>query len=145
MSAIVIDTNVWISGFLFGGMPEKVLRYCAEASSIRIFRSESLRKEFVRHIYHEKFTERLNKLELDPKRLCRAFLDATVDVEALSLSINDVPLLQDQDDLHVLSLAFAVRADCIITGDKKHLLPLHPFRSIPIITPAQFWKERIHE
>jgi hypothetical protein len=40
---------------------------------------------------------------------------------------------------HLLSfsLALAIKADCIVTGDKD-LLVLHPFREIPILTPADF-------
>ena len=47
---------------------------------------------------------------------------------------------RDPDDDKFLSLALAAGAACIITGDKKHLLPLHPFRGIPILSPADFLK-----
>jgi uncharacterized protein len=40
----------------------------------------------------------------------------------------------------ILELAVASKASCIVTGDKKHLIPLHPFRGIPILTPADFLK-----
>jgi predicted nucleic acid-binding protein len=35
------------------------------------------------------------------------------------------------------ALDIAIKADCIVTGDKD-LLVLHPFREIPILTPADF-------
>jgi len=43
-------------------------------------------------------------------------------------------------DNMILELAVASQASCIVTGDKKHLLTLHPFRGIPIVSPAGFLK-----
>ena len=46
----------------------------------------------------------------------------------------------DPDDDMVLECAFVGGATHIVTGDKKHLLPLGRFKGIPIITPADFLK-----
>jgi PIN domain len=43
---------------------------------------------------------------------------------------------KDPADNMILELAIESNASCIITGDIKHLIPLHPFRGIPILTPA---------
>jgi predicted nucleic acid-binding protein len=40
----------------------------------------------------------------------------------------------------VLECALAGEADYLVTGDKKHLLPLRQFRGIRIISPAEFLK-----
>lgn len=50
-----------------------------------------------------------------------------------------VPVIacRDPKDDKFLTLALSIKADCIITGDKD-LLVLHPFREIPILTPADF-------
>jgi uncharacterized protein len=42
----------------------------------------------------------------------------------------------DPDDEMVLECALAAKADYIVTGDKRHLLPLGVFRGIPIVNPA---------
>jgi predicted nucleic acid-binding protein len=42
----------------------------------------------------------------------------------------------------VLECAIAADADCIVSGDKKHLLPLREFRGIKIITADAFLKLR---
>jgi len=47
----------------------------------------------------------------------------------------------DPKDNMVLELAIASQAACIVTGDKKHLISLHPFRGLPIISPADFLKQ----
>ena len=44
---------------------------------------------------------------------------------------------RDPKDNKFLELAVSAKAACIITGDKD-LLVLHPFRAIPIVTPADF-------
>jgi uncharacterized protein len=48
-----------------------------------------------------------------------------------------VQACRDSRDDKFLELALAGRATYLITGDRD-LLTLHPFRSIPILTPAQF-------
>ena len=43
----------------------------------------------------------------------------------------------DPDDNRVLECAVESHADWIVTGD-QHLLALHPYREITIVTPRQF-------
>jgi predicted nucleic acid-binding protein len=38
----------------------------------------------------------------------------------------------------VLWGALTAEADYIVSGDKKHLLPLRQFRRIPIVSPSDF-------
>jgi len=44
----------------------------------------------------------------------------------------------DPGDEKVLECALAADAERIVTGDKKHLLPLRSFRGIAIVGPADF-------
>jgi uncharacterized protein len=44
---------------------------------------------------------------------------------------------RDPDDNHVLECALEAQARCIITGD-HHLLAVHPYQGIDILTPRQF-------
>lgn len=48
---------------------------------------------------------------------------------------------RDPKDDMILETALRGRADAVITGDRD-LLVLHPFESIPILTPAR-WLERV--
>ncbi|MFM7858125.1 MAG: putative toxin-antitoxin system toxin component, PIN family, partial [Flammeovirgaceae bacterium] len=56
---------------------------------------------------------------------------------SLFLEVEKIMASKDPDDNLFLELAVASRATCIISGD-KHLLALHPFRGIPILSAADF-------
>ena len=62
------------------------------------------------------------------KRLC-LFVEPTLKVKVCA----------DPDDDKFLTIALAIEADCIVTGDRK-LHTLNPFRGIPILSPADFLK-----
>lgn len=44
----------------------------------------------------------------------------------------------DPDDEMVLECAVASEADFLVSGDKKHLLPLREYQGIRIVSPADF-------
>jgi predicted nucleic acid-binding protein len=44
----------------------------------------------------------------------------------------------DPDDNRILEAAVAGRADCVVSGDKKHLLRMRTFRGIEIMTASDF-------
>jgi len=52
-------------------------------------------------------------------------------------TIASIQVCRDSKDDKYLDLALATNASAIITGDKD-LLVLHPFKEIPIISPADF-------
>jgi predicted nucleic acid-binding protein len=43
----------------------------------------------------------------------------------------------DADDDHVIAAAVAARADLIVTGDRKHLLPIGSHQGIAIVTARE--------
>jgi predicted nucleic acid-binding protein len=45
---------------------------------------------------------------------------------------------EKQDDNRILECAVAGRVDYLITGDKKHILPLASIQGIPIVGVAEF-------
>jgi len=44
----------------------------------------------------------------------------------------------DPEDDMVIECAIKSKADYIISGDKKHLLPLREYEGIPILSPSDF-------
>ena len=64
--------------------------------------------------------------------------------EMINVSVMVAPVLRlaviiaKESDSRVLECAVAGKADLIITGDRKHLLPLESYAGIRIVTPAGF-------
>jgi len=52
---------------------------------------------------------------------------------------------QDADDDHVIVAAIAARAKLIVTGDRRHLLPIGTHQGIAIITAAEALLRIAHE
>ena len=123
---IVIDTNDFISA-LIGKKHREKLTFVLNRPDIEIFGDENLITEIRDVGYREKFRKYVNIEEVDifieiiSQRL--TFIETT-------FIFFDSP---DPDDNYLLSLAYDSESDYLITGDKKDLLALSPFRGILII------------
>lgn len=124
---IVLDTNVWISAFLFKGVPLKVISF--SVSHYKIYRSSFLENEL-----EDKLS---NKFLLESKMLAELmdrFKNLTYDVEcttALPSACRNI------DDNYILQLCESSGASLLVTGDKD-LLVLKTFQNTQIISPSQF-------
>jgi len=129
---LVMDTSVLISAALSPtGKPNQILNLLRDGSRSLLFSAETLeelrsrlaRPKFDRYLRHEARAE---------------FVASTAEVGEI-ISISGTPQgCADPDDDMFLETALVGLADCIVTGDKKHLLPMHPFKGIAIVTPATF-------
>lgn len=45
----------------------------------------------------------------------------------------------DPDDDQVLACALTAHADLIVSGDRKHLLPIGSYQGIRIVSPTDAW------
>ncbi|MGD0346454.1 MAG: putative toxin-antitoxin system toxin component, PIN family [Terracidiphilus sp.] len=77
-----------------------------------------------------------------PAEAPRAFIESIrADGRMFSVSAEDLekvePRCRDVEDHHILALAAVAKVDVIVSSDHD-LLVLHPWREIPIVTPAQF-------
>jgi putative PIN family toxin of toxin-antitoxin system len=127
MIRVVLDSNVYISALLFGGNPRRVI-VLAERGLIEIYASEALRIEVERVL--------AVKFRWPTRRVLNAanyFWSLTHSIEPQTI-VNDCV---DPDDNCVLECAMEAYADWIVTGD-QHLLALHPYQEIAIVTPRQF-------
>lgn len=86
--------------------------------------------------YHETIEE----LRLEyPGRAFVAWADALTESATLVFPVDRAPgATPDPGDEMVLECALAAEADYIVSGDKKHLLPLRQFRDIPIVSPSDY-------
>jgi putative PIN family toxin of toxin-antitoxin system len=124
---IVVDTNVWVSSF-FGGYPKAVLMGL-EKNWYELLISKEIVYEFERVLK--------SVLKKDPAvdeliaYLCEKAIMVNPDIK--------ISIIQDDlTDNKFLECAVAGKADYIISGDKKHVLPLGEYAGIPILNPKSF-------
>ncbi len=126
---VVIDTNVFVSGLTFKGKPREVLdlvwrgdiEACISSFILKEL-EETLRKDFgwdrdqIRHTI-EKI--KAKTILIQPK--------SRIGV-----------IKQKDDDNRVLECAIEGKVQYLISGDRKHLLPLKEYQGTKILSPAEF-------
>ncbi|MBU0569744.1 putative toxin-antitoxin system toxin component, PIN family [Patescibacteria group bacterium] len=124
----VLDTNIIISGILFGGNSREIIRLGMQ-KKINIYLSAQILLETSR-VFYEKFKLTNEEIELILKGLARI---STLVEPQIKLDI----VKKDSSDNMVIECAYCVKADFVISGD-KHLLELKKYKNINLITPSQF-------
>lgn len=134
---VVIDTNVFISGFFFGGKPREILNLIEAKTIIPCFIITTL-LELTRLLHHQKFTKQRSLLSFSVDD----FLSKLKSYSLLFPQPKVIPeiIKKEPFDNHFLACALISRASFIISGN-EHLLKLKKFQGIPILTPKQFLKQ----
>jgi uncharacterized protein len=130
---VVLDTNVWLSGLLWGGVPDQVLQL-VEQNQVEAIGSEEILDELRRTLQRPKLQKRLMQLELtaDTVMLVIQQVMTIVRVEPL-----EIPGLRDPKDAIILASAVSGGARFVITGDQD-LLVLREYSGIRIVSPNDF-------
>lgn len=128
MITVCIDANIYISGIAFGGKPLKILELALNRE-FHLVTGPNILQEVRRNL--------LGKLELKPQRVDQ-FLSDISDVASVFVPQGEVQYIEHKADNLVLELALIGGCDVLVTGDKKHLLPLGSFRGIQIEPPSKF-------
>lgn len=131
---VLLDTNIWISGLLWGGNPRRIIQL-GVAQQIIIYSSNLLIDELQATLAYSKLQRRLDKLEITTEELL--FKVARITQLSEPVSLSSVPELRDPKDKVVLETALSVPVEVIISGDED-LLVLGEFQQIPILTTKQF-------
>jgi putative PIN family toxin of toxin-antitoxin system len=128
---VVIDTNVFVSGLTFKGKPREVLdliwrgdiEACISSSILKEL-EETLRKDFSwdrDQIKHTIEKIKAKTILVQPK--------------------NKVSVIKENDDDNrILECAIEGTVQYLISGDRKHLLPLKKYQGTKIISPSDFLK-----
>ncbi|MFZ5629333.1 MAG: putative toxin-antitoxin system toxin component, PIN family [Spirochaetota bacterium] len=124
----VFDTNVIISGALFGGVPRELLQAAID-HRLRLFISDDMITELMEVLQRPKFKKRgpLNSL------LVAQLLDLATKVNPAR---NKAIELQDKDDHIVIDCAIAAKAEYIVTGDMD-FVSYGKLAEISIIAPTE--------
>lgn len=129
MLKVCLDTNVWISGLAFSGVPAEIVNL-AFSRKFQVVTSTLILEELNRNL--------VKKFDVNPKRakhLCFRIAQIS-DVYEPKGTIHAI--VGHPSDNLVLETAVLGRAKYLVTGDKEHLLPLKVFKNIRIIEPAAF-------
>lgn len=130
---VVLDTSTLISAAINPQSPSGIAYQLAvelcdvfvssetTAELVEVIRREKLRRYFARD---EGFRERF---VLDYQGLA---IDAPITIVADDCA--------DPKDTKFFSLALSVLADFIVSGDKKHLIPMHPYFGVAIVGSQDF-------
>lgn len=127
---IVIDTNVWISGFLTKTGAPAILSRRVVQNSQPVFSSDTF-AELKERLWRPKF-DRYLAMD-DRKRLLRD-LDAIAYWVNVPSAIGEKTYCRDKDDDKFIHTALAAEATVLVTGDDD-LLCLHPLDGLRILTP----------
>jgi len=130
---VVLDTNVIVSGLLWGGPPNRLLKW-ARDGVLEVVCCEEAIAEVKRVIEYPKFSRRISALEFSSQQIMAYLMNLVVHVP----SPESVPAVISEDPSDDLFLALAVenRAHLIVSGD-RHLLALKEYDHLPIVTPGE--------
>ena len=131
---LVVDTNILVSAFIFGGTVKQQLMHILADERIVLLTSAAIHQELQQVLFREKF-QRFQAREHIEAQLAAFLTDAVM-----------IPITQtffdcrDAKDNKFLDLAVSGQADFIITGDQD-LRDLHPFQGVNIVTIQEFIEE----
>jgi len=123
---VVADTNVVISGLLWGGPPNEILRW-ARDGLLELIACEETASELKRVLQHKRFSRRLSALDTSPQQVLTYFMNLATFVPNPTHDPGKIDA--DPFDNVFLALAVEGKARLIISGD-KHLLRLRSLRPL---------------
>ncbi len=126
-TAVLLDTNVLVSAFVFGGKPQELLRLVI-GKQIKGVISPPLIMELTGVLFGKFRFDTANLVLLEKK--IRKYFQCVYPSKTIKV-------LRDDPDNRVLEAALAGNCAYIITGDKE-LLALRRFKRVVITTPAKF-------
>ncbi len=130
---VVVDTNVFISAFLWHGTPHNILTLIEDGVVVSCV-TPSMLLELQQVLSRPKFLPKIR----ERKTSCEEILGTVIDFSQLHPDKSIDPVVHaDPDDDKVLACAKISGAQFIITGD-PHLLHLKKWLDVTILNPRQF-------
>lgn len=127
---IVLDTNVYISAMIFpGGVCDHV---------IRLLRGGNFTVCVSPDILTELKTVLLKKFRLTEGEVREAVDRVLAFAKIIYPRFRVDKIKNPAADNRILECAAEAEANFLVTGDKKHILPLKKFGTARIVSPAQF-------
>ena len=129
---VVYDTNILISGMVWGGTPYDCIKLAMTDRIEGVICAEII----------DEFTEKLTtKLEYPQFRISRIVTRLLGCLRTVKITNKLERVTKDPDDDKIIECAVVGGATHIVTGDKKHLLPLQHYQGIHIVTATDFLQQ----
>jgi uncharacterized protein len=126
---IVLDTNVFVSGIFFSGLPADIIK-AWKGSKIQIMTSRPILEEYRR--VAQSLAEKFPLINFESIIDLMMIHSEIVDVRDFAVSI-----CKDPDDNKFIECAFAGECRIIVSGD-KHLLNVSGYKGITVFKPRNF-------
>jgi uncharacterized protein len=128
---VVFDTNVLFSAVGWHGNPAKCVELVQSSRIDGVTCVEIL----------DELAEKLSlKLEFSDEQIGVVLASFLSVFEVVAISGTMTGLQPDSKDDKILECAVVAGATHVVTGDRKHLLPLQEFRGVKVVTPAELVK-----
>lgn len=125
---VVLDTNVYLSGIIFGGNSRHILVLAVEGK-LTIISSAAILLEI---------SDKLkNKFHWNKEQIIVTIKSIAKLSEVVTPKKKLQIVKKDKDDNKIIEAAVETNVDFIITGD-KHLLEINKYLDIRIVSPSQF-------
>ncbi len=126
---LVLDTNIYISAFLWGGKPKEILERAIEGKD-EVFISRAIKDEIFEVLKRPRF--KVNETAIE------ALIREIEDISELVIVTERIErLCRDIDDNAIIECAVGAEAEYLITGDND-LLVLKSYRKIKIVNISEY-------
>ena len=126
---LVLDTNIFISSFFWGGIPRRIMTRIIDGRDILFVSNEILQEVF--------FVMARPKFNVS-RSLISHFISSIEEIACPVACFGTIQgICRDSDDDKILECAVLGNVDFIVSGDRD-LLSLRLFQGIPILTASEY-------
>lgn len=119
---------------MWNGPPRRLIEWAIEGKAVELFSSPVLLDELAHTLGYSKFAGRIESFATS----IAALVSQYTALASLVIPASVLPVVaNDADDDHVIAAAVAARAELIVTGDRRHLLPIGTHQGIAIVTARE--------
>ena len=129
---VVYDTNILISGMVWGGVPYDCIKLAMTDKVEGVTCSEIISE------FDEKLTTKLGYTHYRISRIVSRILGF---LRVVKIKNQLERITTDPDDNKIIECAIVGGATHIVTGAKRHLLPLKNYQGIHIVTAIDFLEQ----
>ena len=135
MIRAVIDTNITVSGLLFGGLPLKIINAAIDRRFVWMT-SPYLIEELERVLRYKKFDLSTHEIKV--------LLAPIMEISEIIVPMTSVDVIQRcPADNRVLECALDGKCSFVVTGDRQDLLSIRKLHQIEIVTARHFLEKKL--